>query len=304
MPRRIRLDLDQLSEGHCDLCGEASTQLLTQYRTRNFGVSYEGWEHVLSPHSRESADKPKLPVHGQPGGIGFRHWVGIVMGDVDGTGKGRIPAKVVAYASRQTYRRRLPAAVLAFGYDMDNMKARAWVESRMPLHQADEDHQDAFEGQSRTFIHAANEAFLYLRSMVKSALHGTPTDNEGKLKWDFPPSLKVDTAFFDSLAGDFWRQGEPLFFHRLRELLQCLDNEGKQQECGESWLKDLEGLATRLFDQAVGGVEEADNRVMAVVYARRQLGFMLRGNALRKLMYLPEHPGKDGKTNKKGGKRG
>ncbi len=302
MPRRIRLDLDNVTTGSCDLCGVESTELLTQYATRNFGVSYEGWLHVLTPHSREAADKPLLPAHGQPGGIGFRHWAGIVVADDEGRGKGRFPARVVAHAAQSMARRRIPADVLAFGYDMDNMKARAWVESHLPLFLAEESRQEEFEEISRQFVHAANEAFVYLRSMVKGALFGEPVDHQGKVKWDFPPHVSIDTAFFDTLAGTYWRQGEPLFLARLRALLAYPADEAGDESCKESWLKDLVGLCLRLFDQAVGGVEEADSRVKAVVYARRQLGGMLHGNPLRKLMYLPEHAGKEAKV--KGGKRG
>lgn len=302
MPRRIRLDMERLTDGVCDLCGTVSPSLLTHFSTRNFGMSYEGWQHVLTPHSREAADKPLLPAHGQPGGIGFRHWAGIVVADDEGRGKGRFPAKVVAHAAQSMMRRRIPADVAVFGYDMDNMKARAWVESRMPLLLTDEAQQEAFEDASRTYVHAANEAFVYLRGMVKGALFGDPPEKQGKNKWSFPPHVSIDTAFFDNLAGDFWRRGEPGFFIRLRELLDSLGDAARREQCAEAWLKDLAALSLELFDQAVGGVEDADSRVKAVVYARRQLGGMLHGNALRGLMYLPERPGKDGKS--KGGKRG
>lgn len=304
MPRRIRLDFAAPGEGRCDLCGQESASLLRQYRTRNFGVSYEAWRHVLSPHTREAADKPWLPVHGQPGGIGFRHWLGIAVADPEGRGKTqRQPAKVVSHAS-QGGRRRIEADIWAFGYDMDNMKARAWVESRMPLLLADEVRQTAFEEASSNFVLAANEAFGYLRGMVKSALYGDPKQNTGKLKWDFPPHVSIDTAFFDTLAGDYWRLGEPLFFARLRELLANLGHETEQQASAEAWIKDLAGLALAQFDQAVGGVEEADNRVKAVVFARTQLGRMLYGDSLRGLLYLPKREAPPDKPTKKGGKRG
>lgn len=305
MPRRIRLDFENLAEGTCDLCGQASPALLTHYATRNFGVSYEGWIHVLSPHSRESAGKPYLPAHGQPGGIGFRYWAGLVVADMDNRGKGRIPAKVVGHAASKAFRRKIPADIQAFGYDMDNMKARAWVDSRMPFKMAvDETKQAEFEDRSRQFVQTANEAFLYLRGMVKGALYGEVIDKDGSHDFAFPPNTKIDTAFFDTLAGYFWRQGEPLFYRRLDELLQCLGDEAKQQQCAEAWLKNLDKLAHDLFDQAIGTVEEADHRLKAVVYARKKLGGMLRGDKLRGLAGLPVRTDKKATTTRKGGKRG
>lgn len=154
---------------------------------------------------------------------------------------------------------------------------------------------------SRNLIYAADQAYEYLRGQVKCGLFGKL---EGKHQWQFPPNTKMDTAFFETLAGDFWRRGEPLFYPRLDELLQGLGDEAKQQHCAEAWLADLYRLAHDLFDQAVGAVEEADNRLKAVVYARRQLGGMLRGDKLRGLAGLPTRTDKKATTTRKGGKRG
>ncbi|WP_089941170.1 type I-E CRISPR-associated protein Cse1/CasA [Candidatus Entotheonella palauensis] len=50
MPRRIRLDFDHLSHGPCNLCGQTSEALVTQFITKNYGVNYTGpWRHPLTP---------------------------------------------------------------------------------------------------------------------------------------------------------------------------------------------------------------------------------------------------------------
>src|SRR2546426_4858224 len=52
MPRRIRLILEHLQEGPCDVCGRHVAQLVSRYLTRNYGVNYEGaWMHPLTPYS-------------------------------------------------------------------------------------------------------------------------------------------------------------------------------------------------------------------------------------------------------------
>lgn len=160
MPRRIRLSF-KANEGHCDLCGTHSAYLVTDYITRNFGVSYDGWEHVLSPHSRESAEMAPLPLHGQPGGIGFRHWAGVVISDEEGRSRGsRKPAKILSHHKSSFERRAIAADLWAFGYDMDNMKARAWGDSRMPLLLAETDRQEMFPAPA--YVAYASAALMHL----------------------------------------------------------------------------------------------------------------------------------------------
>src|SRR5207253_10674156 len=84
IPRRIWLlhENATLSEP-CDICGEAETKLYRQYLTKNYGVNYDGpWLHPLSPYSIDKDNQP-IPVHPQPGGIGYRHWLGLVENSSD-----------------------------------------------------------------------------------------------------------------------------------------------------------------------------------------------------------------------------
>ncbi|MGH8525355.1 MAG: type I-E CRISPR-associated protein Cse1/CasA, partial [Gammaproteobacteria bacterium] len=51
MPRRIRLDLGNVSAGDCAICGRASERLVLRYVTKNHGLNYKGaWDHPLSPY--------------------------------------------------------------------------------------------------------------------------------------------------------------------------------------------------------------------------------------------------------------
>ncbi|CAB1368079.1 type I-E CRISPR-associated protein Cse1/CasA [Denitratisoma oestradiolicum] len=303
MPRRIRLQFLNI-ERHCDLCGEIGQQSISEYIARNFGVSYVGWEHVLSPHNRKAADTLPIPIHGQAGGIGFRHWAGVVVSDVEGkTGGSRKPALILSHHKNSFYRRTISADLWAFGYNMvDNMKARAWVDSRMPLLLASPERQEAFETLSKGYVSAAGEAFGYLRSMAKAAFYGEPSQSGGKLNWSYPPNTPKDGTFYETLTNDYWRRGEADFFAHLRKALECADV-AQEQAVAESWLNTLGQLSAQCFDAAVNSVESSDGRVKAVIFARAQLKRMMFGDALRGLLGLPQQEQKTEKSGK-GKKRG
>ena len=139
-PRRILLDFVSIKSGVCSLCGVASDTLLTKYVTKNYGENYEGaWQHPLSPY-RQDKDGMRYPLHPQPGGIGYRHWLGLVQnrpnqkGAIDG-----FCARNVHVFRSKHQRRGMNVRLWAFGYDMDNMKARCWYDSTMPIiHVSDE----------------------------------------------------------------------------------------------------------------------------------------------------------------------
>lgn len=302
LPRRARLAFSAI-QGRCDVCGDSGEQLIRSYITATYGVRYENWEHVLSPYRRESATTAPSPMHGQPGGIGFRHWAGVVVSDQEGrTGGGRQPARVVIHHKNSFDRRTVSADLWAFGYDMKQMKARAWVDSRMPLLLAAPERQEAFEALSKGYVSGAGEAYGYLRSMAKAAFYGEPSQNGGKLDWKYPPNTPKGGTFHDTLANDYWRRGEAGFFEHLRKALDCVDAE-QEQVVTESWLNALGQLALQCFDAAVNSVESGDGRVKAVIFARAQLKRMLFGDALRGLLGLPQREQKTEKPGK-GKKRG
>lgn len=79
MPRRIRLDFATTSSGGCNVCGRYSDRLVGQYVTKTYGLNYKGpWDHPLAP-CYEGKDG-WLPIHPQPDGLGYRHWLAWVFG--------------------------------------------------------------------------------------------------------------------------------------------------------------------------------------------------------------------------------
>ncbi|MBN1225444.1 MAG: type I-E CRISPR-associated protein Cse1/CasA, partial [Deltaproteobacteria bacterium] len=94
MPRRILLVAEDLPQAEaCDLCEQETSQIYRKFKTKNHGINYMGpYEHPLSPHYIK--DNAPNPVHPQPGGFGYRHWLGLVENSQGKTSERR-PARVV-----------------------------------------------------------------------------------------------------------------------------------------------------------------------------------------------------------------
>lgn len=77
MPRRIRLDFENVAEGYCDLTGQKDEVLVSGWRQRPYGPKYAGWIgtpygsgaviHPLTPRYRQKEGTEWLAVHPQPG---------------------------------------------------------------------------------------------------------------------------------------------------------------------------------------------------------------------------------------------
>lgn len=283
MPRRIRLDFQHPQGGNCDICGMHTEALLTRYTTKNYGTNYTGsWEHPLSPYRRDKEGNC-LPRHARPGGIGYRHWLGLVQGN----DKDQQEAKVVsAFIERKPPNAQNAQLLLwAFGYDMDNMKARCWYESMLPLYQLeDADQRKDFETTIQNCIHGANEAKGYLVSALKQAWFKRPGEAKGDMSF-------IDIAF--------WQDTETAFYdilHDLAEMLKCQDGQAAMPEAKERWYRVLCRQVYRMFDlwAASSAIEYEDPRRVAQAHNR------LETNMNRRLPRLLELPKKTDKPKTQG----
>lgn len=227
MPRRIRIHWGTTTEGECNLCGLPSDQLVSHYTTQNYGINYTGaWQHPLSPH-QINKEGEALPRHAQPGGISYRHWLGLTLGSDSNT-----PALVVrAFEGRKLDTEQLRIHV--FGYDMDNMKARCWYESTFPLFDIDEAVSSLFAQRIGELVDAAVETARLLRTGIKEAWFKRPGDAKG------------DTAF---LVQAFFDRTENAFFSQLEQLKQQLESGEDGRVSLHSWHKALGNAALNLFD--------------------------------------------------------
>lgn len=190
MPRRIRLDVKG-AEAICDLTGERDSTTVRSWRQRPWGANYLLWEHPLSPYYRPKPNDALLPMHPQPGGIGYQHWLGLLT-------RRSQPLRQVARTVME-FRDRVKVVhpgqqwrLLAAGYDMDNMKARGFAESEMPVTEphnlADAAAHDVLLA---ALVEAANLTGGLLARCVRRALFGDGA------------SIAVDAALLASLRERF-----------------------------------------------------------------------------------------------------
>ena len=276
MPRRIRLDFEHTSEGACDLCARPSVGRVQRYATNNYGLNYKGaWEHPLSPYYETK--EGWLPLHPQPGGLGYRQWLAWVAGAGVDAKRPRKRARVVAHALEQRGSQLGASLSLwAFGYDMDNMKARCWYESRVPLYGlagCTKDLQRVVEVEVGQYLAAAELAVYFLRSGVKDAWFGADARGD-----------------FSHIDASFWSGTEDAFYCQLEARIgaACDAQEFDRFLAAEQWLTLLKQAVMKLFDEVfvgAGAIERQHPRRSA--QARRKLLAGLHGNKLRESLGLP-----------------
>ena len=249
MPRRIRLLFESADGRVCDLTGATDPVIVRACRTRNYGVQYtEGFAHPLSPYRADKQGSVHRPWH-QHGGISYRHWLGLVVTEAD---RLSIPAAAVNtaqlragdFAAFQSLR------LVAFGYDMDNMKARGWSQSEMPLPVEDgKFDKDFLDGLVRKLVPAAAVASRALTFQVKSALSPRPADVPGD---------------FGFIGERFWRETETGFYQTIRLADEVYrrdpDDTDAQLPVTEGWVRILRDRALALFDEhaPLAGIENRD----------------------------------------------
>ena len=274
-PRRIRLDFDQVGCGVCSLSGEESDALVSRYITKNYGANYVGWRHPLSPYYYDK-DKQLLPLHAQPGGMTYRHWLGLVASLSGGDKEAALVVR--EFGTRASTNDE--AQLWAFGYDMDNMKPRCWYESLMPLPAiAPGPSLEGCINLSKRLISAAELCAGYLRGALRQA-------------W-FGPEDKVDTNKLTYLDTAFWQDTEAQFYGLLQQATAAakrggLDLERREKLC-LAWYYTLKTQAISQFDyHAYSGAWEYEN-AERIVLARNDLEKKLNGKKLRsEILELPK----------------
>ncbi|MDP2211520.1 MAG: type I-E CRISPR-associated protein Cse1/CasA [Candidatus Aquicultor sp.] len=281
MSRRIKLNLDSLKAGVCYMCGTSSGHLIQGYQDKNYGMNFTGaWLHPLSPYRYK--DGLPLPIHAQPSGVSYRHWLGIVQ---ENTEERRVPARIVhefregRLGKLQDWQFRL----WAFGFDMDNMKARCWYEAKMPLLYVETSVRGEYEHSVAGMVNAAAAIARNARTAVKKAWFKRYSD------------VKGDTSFIDN---SFWQNTEPAFYEALRNLKTALESANDGTETLKAWHAVLCNEASKLFDAYAweGPIEDADPK--RVVMARRELEFFNRSNRIKELLGLPVEQQASGKGKK------
>lgn len=278
MPRRIRLNLDEPERGTCGLCGDDAEMLIRSYQEKNYGTNYVGWLHTLSPYY-QGKDGTLLPVHAQPGGVHFRHWLGFVQKNRSDKA---MPAQVVHKFRHDRQNSTRQFRLWAFGYDMNKMKARCWYESTMPLLYVDRAFRNDYEDCVASMITAASEIAGNTRTAVKKAWFKRPKDKKG-----FVTISSIDSVF--------WHGNEETFYEFLSKLRSSF---GDKLSILTAWHKVLCNKALDIYDEFAfeGLIEDADPK--RVVDAKKELQQYNRGNKIKEILGLPVEKASKGNRRK------
>ena len=199
MPRRIRLDFENTTHGYCPCCVRSSERLVVRYITKPRGFDYKGgWLHSLSPYY-ENKPGELLPLHPQPGGIGYKHWLPWLLG-IQGDKKKMQPASIISYVLDSNRMHGKECRLWAFGYDMDNMKARCWYESTLPLYGLSEKNNEGrnfIQREISRWLESADHVAFLLRTAVKSAWFGDNAEARGDFSF-------IDSSFWSQTENDFY----------------------------------------------------------------------------------------------------
>jgi len=256
MPRRIRLEWNAEQEGLCDISGEQVENIVTHFYTKNYGVNYEGyWRHPLSAYDVVPDQIPNS-VKAQPGGLSYRHWMGLVVEDAK---KHRQPALIVRSYKKwrcESINGTDEAQLWAFGYDMDNMKARCWYEATMPVFHIPEQQLAELGYQIPKLIEAASDVLKTLKQSLKMAWFKRPKDAKG------------DTFFIDH---SLWEHTESSFYKQLRCLIHQLDDDSAIQITLDEWRRSLHSHAVKVFDEYVLSSLNEDGDMKRIIQARKYL---------------------------------
>lgn len=299
VPRRIRLDFDLASVGRCDVCGAEGVRLLKRYFTWPNGLNYNGqsgeeksnfrkagakekrssfpnWQHPLSPYEKSAVKS--VPMALDAGGLTYRYWLGCALGS-NGSGKQVLPAATLQ-AFRGTRVDSGQIRLRAFGYDMDNMKARCWYESIFPLFDlSTSDHSaetsEVIAGIVEPLITAAETVAQSTQRAIRDAWFGSS-------------ETRGDLAFVEA---SFWHRTERDFFVQVEQAIGLARRHGRgaydQSELlRRDWLEVLRTTAMRLFDEvaARGSIEAGNPAKLAT--AHRALRKWLYGEKLEQALGL------------------
>ena len=258
MPRRIRLEPNAAS-GTCDVCGSHAKSLYKSYKTKNYGTNYGGaWVHPLTPYRfDENHENPPISMKGQQGGLGYRYWLSLAFQDSE---TGFKAATVVGFFNNERgpgFLGSQAASLWCFGYDMDNMKARCWYDTRFPLFLLDDNQRENLVFWAGELIGTAREVVKILRSALKSAWFKRPGDVKGDMS---------------NIDRQFWETTEPKFFELLDNMAK-LPGEIRMAppEIYLTWFKTLEKAMFELFEKATLYNNPEDYNLKRIIQAKEYL---------------------------------
>jgi CRISPR system Cascade subunit CasA len=260
LPRRIRLEFG--GAGRCDLTGLDDEHIVVGFKMRNYGVQYATWRHSLSPYYGTKSGE-WLPLHGQPGGVGWRDWIGLTLQTPEGL---RQPAVVVsAFAKRFEGSGATRFRVHAFGYDMDNMKARGWTDANLPgFAGLDAEHERLVANAAGRLTDAVGIGASALLSAVQTALFDDPKEAPGDLS---------------QIKGELWSRTEADFFAVMRAVADATSTIETVDDRCRTFARVIERASLVIFDRWCSAETTAASVLRRLVGARFNLVMTVKGHS-------------------------
>ena len=239
MPRRIRLLFENGISAECGVCSKPTEYFVSSFFARPGGYNYAGsWLHPLSP-IREM-NQQLLAVKGSSDGLGYQNWLGLVYREVDQ----RKPVQAAPVVRNYREHRVQPGGnaeadfrIWAYGYDMDNMKARSWCEGAMPAWSVGGDE-------------AAQRLALETSRLIRCS-----TQVHDVLQWSlreafFSEFIKArkQATYTESISTQFWSGTRGAFFNTLAKLVQDVRrSEEPQFDLRLDWLGTTAAVAKEIY---------------------------------------------------------
>lgn len=262
MPRRIRLEFND-APGLCDVTGQPDDRMVVGFRGKSYGINYEGWIHPLSPYYAGKEPNEFLPVHGQPGGIGWRDWLSLL--HATGAAPGKRPATTIAHFGRWRADRLglTRHAIKVFGYDAANAKIRAWISSTLPAFAPTEPERlAALTSVVSALVEATDAAAYVLQHAVDDATHAKADEAPG------------DRSY---VKAALWRRTQDWFFDEINRLVAAQDSETAAADVKDRYLSTLTTTTLALFDELAPSDVTRPELLRRVIGARYGLVGALHG---------------------------
>ncbi len=282
MPRRIRLVISN-DIGTCDICHTQEAKVISKYKTRNYGVNYVGeWIHPLTPYRFDTdKEKPPLSIKGQLGGIGYRDWLGYVLAESKKECASKNTNSYVGHKAIDIGEQR-QARLWCFGYDMNKMKALCWYEHMLPLFRLDQNQRNNILAWASELISAAKEVANKLQFQIKAAWFSDPGEIKGTI---------------GTIVQEFWEQSEGDFY-KLLERFSILPGDQRMAPAAlyAIWVKRLQSLAYRLFDEWVLDAPAEDLNMKRIIKSKKDLSKALWDGKEMKTLIAKAEMGKEVKN--------
>lgn len=234
MPRRMRLIVESKS-AECQISGMLIEEFVCEYRTQNYGHNYSGtWAHPFTPYkwNPKKPEEEHLSAKGQPGGITYKTWDNLTYtNDAEGQRCASVVDHFYTVSDMLAETQSAIPRLWVFGYDMDNMKARCWYSTSMPLFATPVEKQEEALREIKQLQAICNNALWHCRSQIKAAWFDKPGDAKG------------DTSFIDTA---FWQRSEAAFFTAVAALIPDAES---PPEVAKTWLQTLRNVCVDLFDE-------------------------------------------------------